>query len=61
MTSRRITFVRCPDSLSRSGSRIVNSTEGVVQERYPAFDRRGHAHLVLLHQQFLQVGLDVDV
>jgi hypothetical protein len=33
--------------------------ETVVEEWHPAFNRRGHAHLVLLHQQFLQIGLQI--
>ena len=33
----------------------------MVEERDPALDGSGHAHLVLLHQQFNQVGLDVGV
>src|ERR1700730_14793305 len=35
--------------------------ELMIEERYSAFNRSGHAHLVLLHQQFVQIGLDVGV
>src|SRR5689334_14725793 len=33
----------------------------VIEKRHPALDRSGHAHLVLLHQQLVQVSLDVGV
>jgi hypothetical protein len=33
--------------------------ETVVEEWHSAFNRRRHAHLVLLHQQFLQIGLQI--
>ena len=35
--------------------------ELVIEERHAAFDRRSHAHLVLLHQQLDEVRLDVGV
>ena len=35
--------------------------ELVLEKGHPALDRSRHAHLVLLHQQLMQVGLDVDV
>ena len=34
--------------------------ETVVEKWHSAFNRGGHAHLVLLHQQFLQIGLQID-
>ena len=33
----------------------------MIQERHAALDGGGHAHLVLLHQQLDQIGLDVGV
>ena len=33
----------------------------VIEKRNPALGRRGHAHLILLHQQFHQVGLNIRV
>ena len=35
--------------------------ECVIEKRHAALDGAGHAHLVLLHQQFDQVGLLVGV
>ena len=61
MLSRRMYFVVLPRSFIRSGRLHVNSTKLVIQERHAALDRRRHAHLVLLHQQFMQIGLDVGV
>ena len=33
----------------------------MIEKRHPAFDGRGHAHVVLLHEQFDQISLDVGV
>src|SRR5260370_24337680 len=33
----------------------------VVQEGSPALYRRSHAHLILLHQEFNQIRLDVEI
>ncbi len=35
--------------------------EDVVEERHTTLDRRGHAHLVLLHQEFDEIRFDVRV
>ena len=43
------------------GQRRRELDQLVIEERHAAFDRRRHAHLVLLHQQLDQVGLDVGV
>ena len=33
----------------------------VIQKRHPALDRCRHAHLILLHQQFYEIGLQVGM
>ena len=43
------------------GQRRGELDQLVIEERHAALDRRRHAHLVLLHQQLDQVGLDVGV
>jgi len=35
--------------------------QSVIEEWHTAFDRRSHAHVVLLHEQFDQISLDVGV
>ncbi len=47
--------------LEAPGHRRDVLDEMVVQERHAALERRGHAHLVLLHQQFLQIRLQIDM
>jgi len=33
----------------------------VIEKRDPAFDRRCHTHVVLLHKQFDEVSLDIGI
>ena len=50
-----------PRSFRRSGTRVGEFDELVIEKRHAAFDGGGHAHLVLLHEQLDQVGLLVGV
>ena len=52
---------REPAQLQPGRQRRGELDELVIEERHPALDRRRHAHLVLLHQQLDQVGLEVGV
>src|SRR5262249_7714820 len=45
--------------LEAAGHRGDALDEHVVEEGYPALDRGGHAHLVLLHQELDEVGLQI--
>jgi hypothetical protein len=54
-------FRRAASQLEPLGKRGRKLDELMVEERHAALDRRGHAHLVLLHQQFVQVCEQVDV
>ena len=59
--SRSTRLVVQPESFHASGRRRGELHELVIEERHAALDRGRHAHLVLLHQQLDQVGLDVGV
>jgi hypothetical protein len=50
-----------PGELPLGGHRRDELDQLVIEERHAALDRCRHAHLVLLHQQFDQVSLDVGV
>jgi hypothetical protein len=56
------------DALGREAAKLESIGQAggefdkhVIEKRHPAFNRRGHAHLVLLHQQLDEVRLDVGV
>ncbi len=61
MLSRRTYFVVPPRKLHRVGHARSELHQFVIEKRHATLDRRRHAHLVLLHQQFVQVGLDVCI
>jgi hypothetical protein len=52
---------RKPAQLGRRGQLRGELHELVIEERHAALDGRRHAHLVLLHQELDQIGLQVGV
>ena len=58
--SRKMALVCHMRTLSALGSAATCSTSSIVEKRHAALDRRRHAHLILLHQQLVQIGLKVS-
>ncbi len=61
IASRNTRLVVQPGELPLVRHRRGELDELVIEERDAALDRRGHAHLVLLHEQFDQIRLHVRV